>query len=210
MHGESLEVCLVGGLPASIIIHTRLSKGVAVTFEQLEDLFYALEIQASVSGFHGFLCGRLSCGPVQMESLVRSTTQWLGMEEDAAESAESALADFFESSLSNLQDASFIFQPLLPDDELPLSERLVALGDWCSNYVSGLGEGMADELEVSADTQEALQDITAIGQVSAEFDEGEDSERDYLELVEFIRVAVQLIFSDLDRQVDPEAQPTIH
>ena len=181
-----------------------------MTFEQLEDLFYTLDIQASASGFHGFLCGRLSCGPVQMESLISSTTQWLGLEEDAAESAEAALEEFYESSLSNLQDTSFIFQPLLPDDELPLSERLVALGEWCSNYISGLGEGMSDELEVSADTQEALRDIAAIGQISAEFDEGEEGERDYLELVEYIRIAVQLIFSDLDAQIDPEAQPTIH
>ena len=180
-----------------------------MTFEQLEDLFYTLDIQASASGFHGFLCGRLSCGPVQMEQLVRSSTQWLGLEE-AAESAETALEEFYESSLNNLQDVSFVFQPLLPDDELPLSERLVALGEWCSNYISGLGEGMSDELDVSADTQEALRDIAAIGQISTDFDEGEDSERDYLELVEYIRIAVQLIFSDLDAQFDPEAQPTIH
>jgi len=181
-----------------------------VTFEQLEDLFFALDIQASAAGFHGFLCGRLSCGPVQMELLVRSSTQWLGMEGEAAESAESPLEEFYESSLNDLQDMRFIFQPLLPDDELPLSERLLALGEWCSNYVSGLGEGMADELELSTDTQEALRDIAAIGQVSAEFDEGEESERDYLELVEYTRIAVQLIFSDLDAQIDPEAQPTIH
>jgi uncharacterized protein YgfB (UPF0149 family) len=59
-----------------------------------------------------------------------------------------------------------------------------------------------------------LQDIAAIGQISTDLDSDqeseEESEKDYLELVEYVRIAVQLIFSDLDpmEKVDPE--PTIH
>jgi len=185
-------------------------RGSAVTFEQLEDLFYQLNIKASPSGFHGFLCGRLSCGAVQMENLVNSSTQWLGLEGDTAETAHNSLETFYESSLSNLQDISFIFQPLLPDDELPLSERLMAVGEWCSNYISGVGEGMGAEFEVSSDGREALEDIAAIGQISADFEVSEDGERDYLELIEYIRIAVQLVFSDLDLEVDSEVGPTIH
>lgn len=181
-----------------------------MTFEQLEDLFYALNIKASASGFHGFLCGRLSSGPVEMQDLVTSTTQWLTLQEEAAEAAEEPLKTFYEEALSNLQDISFLFKPLLPDDELPLAERLVAVGDWCSNYISGVGEGMGAEFEVSAEGKEALEDLAAIGQISTEFDFDEDGERDYQELVEYIRIAVQLVFSDLDSEIDSEVQPTIH
>jgi uncharacterized protein YgfB (UPF0149 family) len=119
------------------------------------------------------------------------------------------LEEFYESALSNLQDLSFLFQPLLPDDELPLNERLVAVGDWCSNYISGLGDGMGAEFEVSADGKEALEDLAAIGQISTDF-ESDDGERDYAELVEYIRIAVQLVFSDLHPELDSEAEPTIH
>ena len=185
-----------------------------MTFEQLEDLFYQLKIKASPSGFHGFLCGRLSCGAVQMEDLVNSSTQWLGLEEEAAEAAFSTLEAFYEATLSDLQDISFLFKPLLPDDELPLAERLIAVGEWCSNYLSGLGEGMGAEFEASEDGKEALQDIAAIGQISTDFEgdeeQQEDDERDYLELVEYVRVAVQLVFSDLDPMADAEPEPTIH
>lgn len=181
-----------------------------MTFEQLEDLFYTLNIKASASGFHGFLCGRLCSGPVEMQDLIASTTQWLALEGESAEAAEEPLNTFYEAALSNLQDISFLFKPLLPDDELPLAERLVAVGEWCSNYISGVGEGMGAEFEVSAEGKEALEDLAAIGQISSEFDFDEDGERDYQELVEYIRIAVQLIFSDLDSEIDPEAQPTIH
>ncbi|MGB2115409.1 MAG: UPF0149 family protein [Porticoccaceae bacterium] len=185
-----------------------------MTFEQLEDLFYQLKIQASPSGFHGFLCGRLSCGTVQMEDLVNSSSAWLGLEEEAAEGAFGTLETFYESTLSDLQDISFLFKPLLPDDELPLAERLMSVGDWCTNYLSGLGDGMGAEFEVSEDGKEALQDISAIGQISTDFDSDEESEedgeKDYLELVEYVRIAVQLIFSDLDPMEKAQPEPTIH
>ena len=73
---------------------------------------------------------------------------------------------------------------------------------------------MGAEFEVSEDGKEALQDISAISQISTDFDSDEESEeddeKDYLELVEYIRIAVQLIFSDLDPMEKAEPEPTIH
>ncbi|MBT7904641.1 MAG: hypothetical protein HN581_04350, partial [Porticoccaceae bacterium] len=66
-----------------------------MTFEQLEDLFYALQINANPSGFHGFLCGRLSCGAAEMQELVAASTKWLALAEEQTESAENALHDFY-------------------------------------------------------------------------------------------------------------------
>jgi uncharacterized protein YgfB (UPF0149 family) len=181
-----------------------------VTFEQLEDLFFAHKINASPSGFHGFLCGRLSCGAVDLKQLVDTSTSWLGLSSEQAEAAENDFEEFYQSSLNNLEDISFLFLPVLPDDELPLTERLVAVGEWCTNYISGLGEGMGKEFDISMDGKEALEDISAIGQISVDFEIEDDGERDYAELVEFIRIAVQLIFSDLRPELDTEAEPTIH
>jgi len=145
-----------------------------------------------------------------MQELIACSTQWLALKHEVAEAAEDPLRNFYESALTDLQDVTFIFQPLLPDDELPLAERLVAVGEWCSHYISGLGEGIGAEFEVSSEGKEALQDMAAIGQISTEFDIDEDGERDYLELVEYIRVAVQLIFADLNSQIEAEDQPTVH
>ncbi|MCT2529249.1 UPF0149 family protein [SAR92 clade bacterium H921] len=181
-----------------------------MTFEQLEDLFFAHKINASPSGFHGFLCGRLSCGAVDLKQLVDASTSWLGLSSEQAEAAENDFEEFYQSSLNNLEDISFLFLPVLPDDELPLTERLVAVGEWCTNYISGLGEGMGKEFDISMDGKEALEDISAIGQISVDFEIEDDGERDYAELVEFIRIAVQLIFSDLRPELDTEAEPTIH
>jgi uncharacterized protein YgfB (UPF0149 family) len=181
-----------------------------VTFEQLEELFFTLKINASPSGFHGFLCGRLCCDAVGIKELVLATSGWLALSEAQAEEAESIFEAFYRASISSLEDVSFLFQPILPDDELPLTERLVAVGDWCSNYISGLGDGMDQAFRLSDDGKEALEDIAAIGQVSVDFETDDDGERDYAELVEFIRIAVQVVFSELRPEADPRNDPTIH
>ena len=69
---------------------------------------------------------------------------------------------------------------------------------------------MGEEFEVSMEGKEALEDISAIGQISVDFETDDDGERDYAELVEFIRIAVQLVFADLHPELDAETEPTIH
>lgn len=181
-----------------------------MTFEQLEDLFFELKVKADPSGFHGFLCGRLCCGAMPLDTLIETSTRWLGLSEEQAEAVTPSLRDFYEDALTSLEDISFMFQPTLPDDELPLPERLVAVGNWCSNYISGLGEGMSSEFDISTDAKEALDDIAAIGQISVDFESDDDGERDYAELIEYVRIAVQLIFNDLHPEANTDIEPTIH
>ena len=180
-----------------------------MTFEQVQELFFELRVNAEPSGFHGFLSGRLCSGAMPLDQLIPLSIDWLGLSDEQADAAENRLRDFYQVALHSLENSAFLFQPLLPDDELPLPERLVSVGLWCSNYISGLGEGMSSEFAVSEDAREALEDIAAIGQISVDFDTDEDGERDYAELVEYIRIAVQLIFGDLHSDVQAD-EPTIH
>lgn len=192
-----------------MLAYSPCKRGVIkMTYEQLEDLFYALEIEAGAAAFHGFLCGRLSCGILEMTDLVASSSEWLALSPEQSDAADRPLTEFYQSSLINLEDLSFLFQPLLPDEDLPLAERLAAVGEWCGNYISGLAEGLDSDFEMSEEGKEALEDLAAIAQISVEFDA--EGERDYTELVEYIRIAVQLIFADVHPEGDSATQPTLH
>ena len=82
------------------------------------------------------------------------------------------------------------------------------MGEWCGSYISGLAEGLGSDFEISEDSKEALEDLGAIAQVSIDFDA--EGERDYTELVEYIRVAVQLIFADVHPEIGIASQPILH
>lgn len=181
-----------------------------VTYQQLEELFFDLQIDASPSGYHGYLCGCLCCGSLGEDDLLELSVDWMVLDDDRVARAYEPLREICQSVRTRLEHPEFLFQPLLPDDELPLAERLDAVGEWCSNYISGVGERMAGAFEVSAEGREALEDIAAISRVSPQFDNEGDPEEDYVELVEYIRIAVQTVFADLNNGESPDQPPTIH
>jgi len=91
---------------------------------------------------------------------------------------------------------------LLPADEALLEDRAEALSFWCQGFIHGLGVGsnpdgsssvLKDEL-----TREIVTDFSEITRAAFAADETEEEgEAAYVELVEFVRVSVQLLFEEL-------------
>ena len=109
-----------------------------------------------------------------------------------------------------LAERDMEFAPLLMDDEAPLGERVESLSAWCSGFLYGFGASgtvaVAREGEV-AEVIADLAEITRVGAVGSADTEVE--EEAYAELVEFLRVRVQLLFDQLEaaRAAQPPAVP---
>ena len=106
-----------------------------------------------------------------------------------------SLFDWTRSSLA----ASELLEPLLPADDAPIGERAQALGEWCQGFLYGLGTStLPDPEHLPESVAEVVRDLTAITRVDADPDESEEeNEQAYAELVEFVRVAVQLLHEEL-------------
>lgn len=91
------------------------------------------------------------------------------------------------------------FVPLLPPDESDLATRVEALGAWAQGFLYGFGgAGPLPRGSLPEDVAEVLSDFAEIARAGAVGAESEDTEEDaYVELVEFLRVGVQLVFDDL-------------
>ena len=145
---------------------------------------------------HGTLSGAMCAASTY------SFDDWLGevFAEGRATTAASepmrALYDFTRSALASDQ---MVFSPLLPDDEVALEARTTALGQWCQGFLYGLGTNtIRDAADLPDDVAEIVRDIGAITQVGVDQGETEEAnEGAYAELVEFVRVAVQLLFDEL-------------
>lgn len=87
---------------------------------------------------------------------------------------------------------------LLPSDDEPLADRLNALADWCEGFLAGFGL-VKQEKPLSKDCLEILQDISSMALLTTEVAEEDEpsSERDYMELVEYLRVVPISLHSDL-------------
>lgn len=162
----------------------------------------------SPAELHGLLLGR-SCAGAGFD-----IDAWLV---DAAELLGAAPQDNVRQALLGLQemvkgelcgdDVTVVL--LLPSDDAPLGERAAAIGQWCQGFLGGFGL-TARESALSAEAMEVLQDLSAIAQVQNALEESEDGENDYMEVMEYLRVAPLLLFSECTKPVAAAAKPSLH
>ena len=93
--------------------------------------------------------------------------------------------------------------------EAPLAERAKALGQWCQGFLDGFGM-VVGNAPLSAEAMEVLQDLSAIAQVQSGLEESEDGESDYMEVMEYLRVAPLLLFAECGKPAAPAPKPSLH
>jgi hypothetical protein len=183
-----------------------------IRFKDFEDVLATAGSHADAAEAHGSLCGALcSMSPYKMQDWVNEI-----LPDGAALSDEAAamIEKVFTATATSFGEQGMEFEPLLPDDEQPLNGRANALALWCTGFLYGLGTGHISDLEaLNGDVGEIVRDFTEISRATGDDAEADESnEQAYAELVEFIRVAAQVVFEELlplRRQVYP-AQQRLH
>ncbi|NOX69483.1 MAG: UPF0149 family protein [Gammaproteobacteria bacterium] len=152
---------------------------------------------------HGLLCGRLAVlgtdgGMMWMEQVLGERSAG-----DASHAECARMLDvLFQLTWRQLTERQSEFELLLPDDGEEISVRAESIGFWCEGFLHGLVSGKhAEALKQQLATEPLaglIKDMLEITRAS--YDENEDeesSESDYAELVEYVRVAVQLAYEEL-------------
>jgi uncharacterized protein len=171
-----------------------------VTFPEIAKVLQELNSSVPAAESHGCLCGAL-CTTLEYP-LVR----WLeevvpesDTEDATSDASREPLRLLFNDTLGALRGDQMEFEPLLPDDDVSLTQRANALSQWCQGFLYGFGTGQrrgTEELPTSVN--EVHRDFTQIGQASVQLDEDSEAEEEaYSEVVEYIRAAVQLVHDEL-------------
>jgi uncharacterized protein YgfB (UPF0149 family) len=128
--------------------------------------------------------------------------------------ADPALQTLYEATVAALSDRQMEFELLIPADDEPIEERTRALTSWCSGFLYGLGtNGAADPQRLPGDLGEIVRDLTEITRADVDAtDSAEANESALAELVEFVRVGVQLVFDELEplRERHTAPGPVLH
>ncbi|MGQ7960482.1 YecA/YgfB family protein [Pseudomonas sp. SP16.1] len=162
----------------------------------------------SPAELHGLLLGRSCAGAgFEAEPWLLDAAGLLGGEpQDNVRQALIGLQEMVKGELCS-EDIAVVL--LLPDDETPLAQRAIALGQWCQGFLGGFGLTARDGA-LSAEAMEVLQDLSAIAQVQSALEESEDGENDYMEVMEYLRVAPLLLFAECAKPAAPAAKPSLH
>jgi yecA family protein len=175
----------------------------APDYEELSYVLDAADLEMSAAEAHGIVTGA-SCVP-RAPDLGRLFFGNEGVPPtDEAERLLATLAALKAEIDRRLAETDFDFEPLLPRSPQDPSE-VEALGAWARGFVLGLAAvGVRHPDELPGDASEFLFDTMQIGEVQLDAaPDAEQQERDIAEIVEYLRVGVQLIYEALHARQGP-------
>lgn len=160
-------------------------------------LLSELSVEIGSSEFHGLMTGYLSANTKSSSGeRLGLFEEWLGTRAEA--DGVAVFEKLFIDTLESLGEYSdFEFRILLPDDETSISERSDALSRWCTGYLSGFGSaGHYEQADLGDDENEAFADFSKIAGLADEVPDSEENETDLMEICEYVRISVLLIFTE--------------
>ncbi|HSN50989.1 MAG TPA: UPF0149 family protein [Woeseiaceae bacterium] len=196
--------------------------GSEVDYRNLNDALRRCGASWDAAQAHGLLSSRLAvagadAGIGWLQQVLEGTS-----ESDASRTeCGDLLHTLFQGTLRQLSERLSEFEPLLPDDSDSASMRASALARWCEGFLHGLvsaDHGEALKRRLAEDPiADIIRDMLQLTRAAAdEESDDETNEAAYAEIVEYVRVAVQLAYEELaefrGRSGDPQAEAgeTLH
>jgi uncharacterized protein YgfB (UPF0149 family) len=173
------------------------------SFDVIDAALRRAEAPTDAAEAHGSLCGLVcALGDSGQSAWLAETLPDDQPSAAVREQAGNVLKGLAASTCAALEGGEMAFQPLLPDDDEPLVQRVDGLAQWCQGFNHGLFVaariGDAEAELGSGNTAEIVSDFAELAQ-AALGDEEPDAEGEaaYAELVEYVRVSVQLVYEEL-------------
>lgn len=176
-------------------------------FDRYVQLFNNLGAAGFPAELHGHLVGRLAAGArYDHGAWLNVASELLDARGTLSEAGKVQFIQLYDASMAELAGSGFAVTLLLPDDSATVDHRTQALGQWCEGFLGGFGL-VERQAELSEEADSALHDFAAIAQVQADLEESEANEVDFMEVMEYVRMAVLMISSECQPAADKQPTP---
>jgi len=165
----------------------------------------------SAAEVHGIACALL-CLDASSDA-----SDWMNeaisRDADLLEDDKLLLINLFEHTKSLLESDELLFDLFLPEDDESIEDRAIGLTQWCEGFLFGMGRIQTSN-EWPEEIDEILKDIVELTKMeTGAEDEDEEAESALMEVQEYLRASVMLIFATLNTGHKPReilAGETIH
>lgn len=153
------------------------------------------------SEVHGTICGMLSGRAHDW------TVEKVFLTGPNNTEARLAIQQLLEVSFKQLNEFLFEFQLLLPPEDCPLPTRAEGLTLWCQGFLTGLNHAHVPLHGTGANEADgAISDLIEIAKMDYEaVVASEEDEIAYVDLVEYVRMAVMLIYQEFQPPHGPQS-----
>lgn len=183
-------------------------------YEELQEALGDAAGDGAAAEAHGTLCGLLCTDSEDVpDAWIQNTlADAEGYRFGGSQDARSMLLRLYQSTRAALEDGQMSFRLLLPADDAPIDARAASLAAWCNGFLYGLAvRGLRPMEELPDELREILSDFSEIGRAGVAEEEAEEAgESAYAELVEYVRVAVQIVFDECRAPAAGGDGPSVH
>jgi uncharacterized protein YgfB (UPF0149 family) len=179
-----------------------------MNYQHFETTLAELAPDHNAAQWHGLLCGLICAGrPVDTAVWFDCALTFSGQSAAMPAAAGVALRTVFERTQEQLRDGdnSMEFDLFLPDEETALGQRADALKFWCEGFLYGLSAGgLPRDMQLSTDATEFIEDLAEFCKIGHDESESSESDEFYLlELIEYVRAGVLLLYDELNGNMSP-------
>jgi uncharacterized protein YgfB (UPF0149 family) len=168
-------------------------------YNQVDASFQLANLEMSAAEAHGVLCGMLVCEPnmkVQtwINVIFEGETAW----DSLSVALRRDLLSILSATVMQLQQMDFQFELLLPDEELPLIDRIEALQAWCQGFSFGFGLLAREHLDryLNGLCREGLEDLLKFSQIQTDLNIDTITEMEFHDILEHMRMVVLTLFEE--------------
>lgn len=165
-----------------------------------------------MSEYHGHLTGRHIGGhEISGATGMQVIADLTAAAASRLEEQEEYWLDHMKHFVQHFELENYGFQPLLPDDDAPMEERLFALANWCTGFLNGIGCALdASAAKALLKDDDTLADFTEITNINFNASDTNENESLYIELVEYVRLAALNMHENLKESLAAERNESEH
>lgn len=182
-----------------------------LSYEKIKEELAVLNLNIDVSQLHGVLTGLLVLGQSRQAEKYLSSLM-LNKTGPNYRQANYVIFSILTWTQTRLDNFGFEYQLLLPSDDSSLSERVQCFVDWCEGFMEGIDmAGLSiDDIE-NTEVIESIQHIDEFSDLdTAEMDYGDEDEKAYFEISDFVRMAVMQLFCEFNEGGGLPKETTVH
>jgi len=178
------------------------------SYDEVLQALTSANANSSPSESHGMLCGIIcGFGNKKEDSFLNEFLQ-IKAPDDSAQ----ILVTLYNSTEHQLRNSDFEFQLLLPDENSLIEDRVDSLREWCQGFLIGLETvSFQPAADQSIEVTEAIKDLGEFAVMEHLPSEKEgDAEEAISEIIEFIRVAILLFYTEYVMMSKQPDDTTVH
>lgn len=177
--------------------------------EKLNSILGEHDFSATASEIHGLLTGLIAGGMFKesddyLHHIAELFNNGLSVKGSLKKATEQLVSDIF----SHFESDDMSFEIMLMDDDETLSDQATELLNWVQYFLVGFGFNKRDLKTASNELREIIEDFTNITRMDTELEDDNESQADFYEIVEFIRISAVLCHQEFGKAANVAEQDT--